>query len=111
RKQARALVFSGAPDVPEAYNSVMNAIFSAQKAGVLVDCAVLGESSTFLQQAAYLTNGLYLEHQEVGIAQYLLTTFLPSQSCRKYLKLRKQQSVDFRAACFCHKRVVDIAYV
>lgn len=56
-------------------------------------------------------DGLYLEHQEVGIAQYLLTTFLPSQSCRKYLKLRKQQSVDFRAACFCHKKVVDIAYV
>lgn len=53
--KARALVLSGAPDVPETYNSVMNAIFSAQKAGVLVDCAVLGESSTFLQQAAYLT--------------------------------------------------------
>ncbi|CBJ26605.1 conserved unknown protein [Ectocarpus siliculosus] len=53
--QARALVLSGSPDVPETYNSVMNAIFSAQKAGVLVDCAVLGESSTFLQQAAYLT--------------------------------------------------------
>lgn len=53
--QARALVFSGSPDVPATYNSVMNAIFSAQKAGVLVDCAVLGESSTFLQQAAYLT--------------------------------------------------------
>ncbi|CAM9301316.1 unnamed protein product [Hapterophycus canaliculatus] len=109
--QARALVLSGAADVPETYNSVMNAIFSAQKAGVLVDCAVLGESSTFLQQAAYLTNGLYLEHQGVGIAQYMFATFLPSQSCRKYLKLRKQQSVDFRAACFCHKRVVDIAYV
>ena len=42
--------------MPETYNSVMNAIFSAQKAGVLVDCAVLGESSTFLQQAAYLTS-------------------------------------------------------
>lgn len=55
--------------------------------------------------------GLYLEHKEVCIAQYMFATFLPSQSCRKYLKLRKQQSVDFRAACFCHKRVVDIAYV
>ncbi|CAM9891327.1 unnamed protein product, partial [Ectocarpus sp. 8 AP-2014] len=108
---ARALVLSGSPDVPETYNSVMNAIFSAQKAGVLVDCAVLGESSTFLQQAAYLTGGLYLEHQGVGLAQYMFATFLPSQSCRKYLKLRTQQSVDFRAACFCHKRVVDIAYV
>lgn len=56
-------------------------------------------------------DGLYLEHKEVGLLQYLLSTFLPSQSCRKYLKLRKQQSVDFRAACFCHKKVVDIAYV
>lgn len=41
--------------MPETYNAVMNAIFSAQKAGVLVDAAVLGEPSTFLQQAAYLT--------------------------------------------------------
>lgn len=29
------------------------------------------------------SDGLHLEHEEVGIAQYLLTTFLPSQSCRK----------------------------
>lgn len=58
-----------------------------------------------------VSDGLYLEHKGVGIAQYMFATFLPSQSCRKYLKLRKQQNVDFRAACFCHKRVVDIAYV
>lgn len=63
----------------------------------------------FLRVSA--SDGLYLEHKGVGIAQYMFATFLPSQSCRKYLKLRKQQSVDFRAACFCHKRVVDIAYV
>lgn len=58
-----------------------------------------------------VSDGLYLEHKGAGIAQYMFATFLPSQSCRKYLKLRKQRSVDFRAACFCHKRVVDIAYV
>ncbi|CAM9362003.1 unnamed protein product [Discosporangium mesarthrocarpum] len=109
--QARALIMSGAPDMLESYNSFMNCIFSAQKAGVLVDCSVLGEHSTFLQQAAYLTGGTYLQCQEGGLAQYLVTTFLPSQSCRKYLKLRKQQTVDFRAACFCHKKVVDIAFV
>lgn len=55
--------------------------------------------------------GLYLEHKEVGITQYLLATFLPSQTCRKYLKLRKQQTVSFKAVCFCCKKVVDIAYV
>ncbi len=60
---------------------------------------------------ASASDGLYLEHKGVGITQYMFATFLPSQSCRKYLKLRKQQTVDFRAACFCHKRVVDIAYV
>ncbi|CAM9220942.1 unnamed protein product [Choristocarpus tenellus] len=109
--QARVLILSGAPDVPEGYNAVMNAIFSAQKAGVLVDCCVLGLHSIFLQQAAYLTGGLYLQCREPGIVEYLIATFLPSQSCRKYLKLRKQRTVDFRAACFCHKRVVDIAYV
>ena len=55
-----------------------------------------------------VSDGLHLEHKGIGIAQYMVATLLPSQSCRKYLK---QQSVDFQAACFRHTRVVDIAYV
>lgn len=37
--------------------------------------------------------------------------FLPDQTSRKHLVLPTQVNVDFRAACFCHKRVVDIGFV
>lgn len=37
--------------------------------------------------------------------------FLPDQTSRKHLILPTQVNVDFRAACFCHKRVVDIGFV
>jgi hypothetical protein len=51
RLQARLLCLVAAPDVPSQYISVMNAIFSAQRSGVLIDACHLGHGhSTFLQQ-------------------------------------------------------------
>ncbi|CAM9749406.1 unnamed protein product [Phaeothamnion confervicola] len=110
--QARLLVLQGEADVAEHYNSIMNCIFSAQKAQVPVDCCVLAAGhSMFLQQAAYLSGGFYHSSSEPGLLPALLATFLPSASCRRYLSLRRQESIDFRAACFCHRRVVEVAYV
>jgi transcription initiation factor TFIIH subunit 3 len=109
--QARVLLVQADPDAPESYNAIMNCIFSAQKAQVPVDCCCVGANSMFLQQAADVTGGIYLHTQEPGILQHLLTVFLPSQSCRRYLKQRRQETVDFRAACFCHRKIIEIAYV
>jgi transcription initiation factor TFIIH subunit 3 len=109
--QARVLLVQADPDAPESYNAIMNCIFSAQKAQVPVDCCCVGANSMFLQQAADVTSGIYLHTQEPGILQHLLTVFLPSQSCRRYLKQRRQETVDFRAACFCHRKIIEIAYV
>ena len=37
--------------------------------------------------------------------------FLPGPFARKYLTAPTQEQVDLRAACFCHRRIVDIGYV
>jgi len=46
-----------------------------------------------------------------GILQYLLQAFLPDAAARQHLIPPTAPNVDFRAACFCHRRVVDIGYV
>lgn len=37
--------------------------------------------------------------------------FIPDNSTRRHLVPPTQINVDFRAACFCHKRIVDIGFV
>lgn len=39
------------------------------------------------------------------------TSYLPSRSIRNLLHLPMQDEVDFRAACFCHRDIVDVGYV
>lgn len=42
---------------------------------------------------------------------YSQMTFLPLPSMRQILAVPTQDKVDFRAACFCHKTIVDIGFV
>ena len=59
--QPRFLVVQLSKDKAVAYNSIMNCIFSAQKMGAAVDSVVLArEHSPFLQQASYISGGVYL---------------------------------------------------
>lgn len=37
--------------------------------------------------------------------------FIPDNSTRRHLVPPTQINVDFRAACFCHKRIVDVGFV
>ncbi|KAI6106106.1 transcription factor Tfb4-domain-containing protein [Pisolithus croceorrhizus] len=86
----------------------MNAIFSAQKLKVTIDvCKIYGPDTIFLQQAAHLTNGsyIYLERRD-ALLQYLIMSFLPPPLVRKVLAVPRQDKIDFRAACFCHKNIV-----
>jgi transcription initiation factor TFIIH subunit 3 len=87
----------------------------------------------FLQQAAHLTGGsyIYLERRDAFL-QYLMVcpptlhtasndvlthhrfyqmSFLPPPSLRHIIAVPRQDKVDFRAACFCHKNIVDIGFV
>jgi transcription initiation factor TFIIH subunit 3 len=38
-------------------------------------------------------------------------TFLPPRQMRQLILMPSQERVDFRAACFCHKRIIDVGYV
>ena len=47
-----------------------------------------------------------------GLLQYLMQAYLPDATARANLHPPGQSAgVDFRAACFCHRRVVDIGFV
>mmetsp|Transcript_7435 Transcript_7435/g.19831 ORF Transcript_7435/g.19831 Transcript_7435/m.19831 type:complete len:304 (-) Transcript_7435:528-1439(-) len=132
----RLLCLVGSPDVPMQYIPVMNAIFSAQRAEVAVDALVLGPpgfDSSFLQQAAHLTGGLYLRapiggvksqaegavsavpqqgHGNMGAAlQYLLSCLSADTVTRSMLRVHQPLGVDFRASCFCHKRPLNVGFV
>lgn len=109
----RILILSVSPDLSSSYIPIMNAIFSAQKLKVTIDvCKVYGPDTVFLQQAAHLTNGsyIYLERRDAFL-QYLIMSFLSPPSIRKILAVPKQDKIDFRAACFCHKNIVDVGFV
>ena len=109
----RILVVQKSPDVSEHYIAIMNGIFSAQKKNVAVDaCILASDQSAFMQQAAYLTGGIYYKpNDHSGLLQYLISIYLPDPSMRKLLKLPSQDSVDFRAMCFCHRDVISTAFV
>ena len=58
--QTRICVVQVAKDQSDTYTPIMNCIFSAQKNNTIVDCLNLGRStSSFLQQAAYLTGSIH----------------------------------------------------
>ena len=38
-------------------------------------------------------------------------SFLPPPSMRGLLNVPTQDQIDFRAACFCHKTIVDVGFV
>jgi len=101
------------PDLSTSYIPLMNSIFSAQKLKVTIDvCKIYGPDAVFLQQASHLTGGsyIYLDRRDAFL-QHLIMTFLPSPSIRRILAVPTQDKIDFRAACFCHKTIVDVGFV
>ncbi|KDR75209.1 hypothetical protein GALMADRAFT_249181 [Galerina marginata CBS 339.88] len=109
----RILILSVSPDLSTSYIPIMNSIFSAQKLKITIDaCQIFGPDTVFLQQAAHLTAGsyLYLDRRD-ALLQYLIMAFLPPPAIRKVLAVPTQDKIDFRAACFCHKNIVDIGFV
>ncbi|CAO3649380.1 unnamed protein product [Mucor fragilis] len=109
----RILVLSVSPDSAYQYIPLMNCIFSAQKASIPLDvCKIFGEETAFLQQASNITGGVYVKMENrQALLEYLMMAFLPDRYSRNYLNLPSQDQVDFRAACFCHKKIVDIGFV
>uniref|UniRef100_UPI00398EB910 general transcription factor IIH subunit 3 isoform X1 n=2 Tax=Pristiophorus japonicus TaxID=55135 RepID=UPI00398EB910 len=110
--KSRILVIKAAEDSAAQYMNFMNVIFAAQKQNILIDACVLDSESGLLQQASDITGGLYLKiPQMLSLAQYLLWVFLPDPEQRSQLVLPPPVHVDYRAACFCHRNLIEIGYV
>jgi transcription initiation factor TFIIH subunit 3 len=109
---SRILILSVSGDLAHQYIPIMNTIFACQRLSIPIDIAKIAGDNVFLQQASDATRGTYikLEHPR-GILQYLMMGFLPDQTSRSNLISPTQVGVDFRAACFCHRNVVDIGFV
>ncbi|KAL9111055.1 MAG: hypothetical protein Q9227_004488 [Pyrenula ochraceoflavens] len=118
--QSRILLVSLSPssDLANQYIAIMNAIFACQRLSIPIDIcqfSLPGSTSTstvFLQQACDATRGIYIPvSAPQAFLQYLLMAFLPGQASRRELILPTRIDVDFRAACFCHRKVVDVGFV
>jgi transcription initiation factor TFIIH subunit 3 len=110
--QSRIFVLSVSGDLAHQYIPIMNTTFAAQRLHIPIDILKLAGDTVFLQQASDATKGIYMQPRNPeGLLQYLMIAFLPDQIARKHLIAPTQEVVDFRAACFCHRRVVDIGFV
>jgi len=110
--QSRILVVSVSGDLAHQYIPIMNTTFAAQRLRIPIDILKLAGDTVFLQQASDATKGIYMQLRSPrGLLQYLMMAFLPDQIARKYLVMPTQEVVDFRAACFCHRKVVDVGFV
>ena len=114
--QSRILILSVSGDIADQYIPIMNSIFACQRLSVPIDILALAAHSQpeFLQQAADATGGVYmaLGDRVAGLLQVLMMAYLPDATARRCLvKAGEAEGVDFRAACFCHRNVVDLGYV
>lgn len=123
---------SAAADLSRQYVALMNAVFAAQRLRVPVDCLRAGpRAPAFLQQACDATGGVFLafapppapadggregrggrsDAAAMGLLQMLMMAYLPDATARDALVSPGSAEVDFRAACFCHGKVVDLGGV
>ncbi|KAF2798352.1 transcription factor Tfb4 [Melanomma pulvis-pyrius CBS 109.77] len=109
---SRILIVSVSGDLANQYIPVMNSIFAAQRKRIPIDILKLAGDTVLLQQASDATGGVYMKpEQPEGLLQYLMMGFLPDATARRSLVMPSAGGVDFRAACFCHRKVVDIGFV
>ncbi|XP_054144458.1 general transcription factor IIH subunit 3 isoform X2 [Melozone crissalis] len=85
------------------YMDILNALLMSSK-NILIMVSAL--------QACDITGGIYLKVPHMpSLLQYLLWVFLPDQEQRSQLVLPPPVHVDYRAACFCHRNLIEIGYV
>jgi transcription initiation factor TFIIH subunit 3 len=109
---ARILVVSVSDSEPSQYIPTMNAVFAAAHAQIAIDTLSLSGNATFLQQASFITDGTFLSATKPeGLLTYLMFGFVADSVARQSLITPTHHTVDFRAACFCHGRVVDTGFV
>lgn len=114
---SRILIISVSGDLADKYIEIMNAIFACQRLSIPIDVLKLSGDTVFLQQAADTTGGIYISLPtplaRAGLLQTLMFAYLPDATARENLIMPSGEGagVDFRAACFCHKRIVEVGFV
>ncbi|KAJ3314904.1 RNA polymerase II transcription factor B subunit 4 [Boothiomyces sp. JEL0838] len=110
---SRIIVFSSSKDDSAQHISMMNTMFAAQRAEIPIDvCRMTETPSIYLAQASYITHGIYAILKDKNeLIHNLLYLFLADTDCRSMLSLPKNDKIDFRATCFCHKRNIDMGFV
>lgn len=109
---SRILVIAASLEGASQYMNFMNVFFAAQKQNVTIDVCILDKDSGLLQQGCDLTGGIYLKIPQISaLLQFLLVVFLPQTKLRNILAVPPLVSVDYRAACFCHRNLIEIGYV
>lgn len=112
KMHSRILVVTGSNECASQYMTYMNVFFTAQKLGITIDVCAMDKTMSLLQQGCDITGGQYLRLTQLdGLLQYLLWVFLPDPQMRQKLVLPPATKVDYRAACFCHRELIDIGYV
>ncbi|KAH7320233.1 TFIIH subunit Tfb4/p34 [Stachybotrys elegans] len=110
--KTRILVISVSDSEPSQYIPTMNAVFAAAHSQVAIDTLSLCGDPTFLQQACFNTNGAFVRAENLqGILSYLMFGLIPDTEARESVIIPTHDTVDFRAACFCHGKVVDTGFV
>ncbi|KAG6017636.1 hypothetical protein E4U54_005579 [Claviceps lovelessii] len=110
--KGRILVVSVSDSEPSQYIPTMNAVFAASHAQVAIDTLSLCGDATFLQQACFNTNGTFLAASNPqGLLTYLMFGLIADTEARQFLIAPTHDTIDFRAACFCHGKVVDTGFV
>ncbi|TDZ58480.1 General transcription and DNA repair factor IIH subunit tfb4 [Colletotrichum trifolii] len=112
RLRARIFILSVSDSEPVQYIPTMNAVFAASHSQIPIDTLALSGESTFLQQASYITDGTFMRAASpMGLLSYLMFAYSADAEARSSLIPPTHHTVDFRAACFCHGRVVDTGFV
>ncbi|RFU79448.1 transcription factor tfb4 [Trichoderma arundinaceum] len=110
--KGRIVVVSVSDSEPSQYIPTMNAVFAAAHNQVAIDTIALAGDSTFLQQACFNTNGIFLKASNPqGLLTYLMFGLIPDTEARESLIPPAHDTVDFRTACFCHGKVIDTGFV
>lgn len=110
----RAVVISMSPIMGSEHGSLMNLFFSAAKQSICVDVVSMGDDFTggILQQAADITGGSFLHAQKPqALLKILMTNMLTDPSYRTAFSKLSHSSVDYRASCACHHKLVSSGWV
>uniref|UniRef100_A0A914DA66 General transcription factor IIH subunit 3 n=1 Tax=Acrobeloides nanus TaxID=290746 RepID=A0A914DA66_9BILA len=106
-------MISLANDLSAEQNVLMNLFFAAHQHNIIVDVASLGDPIPILQQASDITAGthMFIEKPELLLKDLMQNCLVNSSESHEVFNRSDPTIIDYRAACHCHHKLVQIGYV